>query len=369
MGQCSAAGPLQGSLSSGKNDTDSVKSCNIVTIIMASRRQKGPSTEELLDKLEKRFTEFQEENRKELEAIKSDYEVTIAQLRSDYEEEIRKLKEENEKSKSEYNEMFVKVKQDNTEQWNEVKKEIIEQLNGMKVDIETCNADTEENFKTANDEILHQMEEHRVNLNNIDTKVTASICDISQKIADETAEIIANQDIFREQTEEKLNQMSHICDDHYDEMNELIKSSDKRREEYFSDFKDELKGLNLKIEEVLDSVGITIQEKLKETNLTIQNKMELESQEAQSHRAEIEFDVSGLKDKIDSIDQGLAELNEKIHEFEQNKRNNLIFYGLNNEAKETPEMLLAKIQSIIRVTLGVRREIPIPKVVRVYNGE
>ena len=263
--------------------------------------------------MEKRFTEFQEENRKELEAIKSDYEVTIAQLRSDYEEEIRKLKEENEKSKSEYNEMFVKVKQDNTEQWNEVKKEIIEQLNGMKVDIETCNADTEENFKTANDEILHQMEEHRVNLNNIDTKVTASICDISQKIADETAEIIANQDIFREETEEKLNQMSHICDDHYDEMNELIKSSDKRREEYFSDFKDELKGLNLKIEEVLDSVGITIQEKLKETNLTIQNKMELESQEAQSHRAEIEFDVSGLKDKIDSIDQGLAELNEKIH--------------------------------------------------------
>ena len=35
------------------------------------------------------------------------------------------------------------------------------------------------------------MEELRVNLNNIDTKVTASICDISQKIADETAEIIA----------------------------------------------------------------------------------------------------------------------------------------------------------------------------------
>ena len=108
---------------------------------------------------------------------------------------------------------------------------------------------------------------------------------------------------------------------------------------------------------------------MKETNVTLQNKMALEAQEAQSHRAEIEFDVSGLKEKIESIDQGLAEVNEKLHEFEQNKRNNLIFYGLNNEIKETPEILLSKIQTIIRVTLGVRRDIPIPKVTRMYNGQ
>ena len=83
----------------------------------------------------------------------------------------------------------------------------------------------------------------------------------------------------------------------------------------------------------------------------------------------IEFDVSGLKEKIEAMDQGLCELNEKIHEFEQNKRNNLIFYGLNNDSKETPELLLSKVQSIVKVTLGIRREIPIPKVTRMYNGK
>ena len=42
--------------------------------------------------------------------------------------------------------------------------------------------------------------------------------------------------------------------------------SDRRREEYFAEFKEELEGLNSKIEEVLDNVGMTIQEKLKETS-------------------------------------------------------------------------------------------------------
>jgi len=143
---------------------------------------------------------------------------------------------------------------------------------------------------------------------------------------------------------------------------------DDRREEYFSDFKEELEGLNVKIEEVLDNVGITIQDKLKETNVTFQNKMAQEAQESQTHRAEVEFDISGLKEKMESLDQGLNEVNEKIHEFEQNKKNNLIFYGLNNELRETPDILMSKIQTIIKVTLGIRRDIAIQKVSRIYNG-
>ena len=72
---------------------------------------------------------------------------------------------------------------------------------------------------------------------------------------------------------------------------------------------------------------------------------------------------------MESLDQGLNEVNEKIHEFEQNKKNNLIFYGLNNELRETPDILMSKIQTIIKVTLGVRRDIAIQKVSRIYNGE
>ena len=197
--------------------------------------------------------------------------------------------------------------------------EIIAQLREMKVDLESYNSETEESIKASNEEIHLQIEEARINIKNLDDKLLTSISEISKRINEESTEIVANQDIFKDETETRLVETTQLCDDRYSETCHLLRASDLRREEFFSDFKEELRGLNLKIEEVLDSVGMTIQEKLKETNTTIQNKMELEAQEAQAQRAEIEFDVSGLKEKIESLDQGLNEVNEKLHEFEQNK--------------------------------------------------
>ena len=38
------------------------------------------------------------------------------------------------------------------------------------------------------------------------------------------------------------------------------------------------------------------------------------------------------------------DINEKMYEFEANKRNNLIFYGIQPEPRETPSMLLSKVK-------------------------
>ena len=336
---------------------------------MAGRRQKGPSTEELLERLEDRFNTFKEEHKKELEEIKNNYEVCMEQVKKDFDKEIKSLKSEAEVLRSEQRREVIAVKEEQEEQWGKMKGEIIDQLQGMKVDLESYNSETEESIKASNEEILLQIEEARINIKNLDDKLLTSLSEISKRINDESTEIVANHDIFKDETETRLVEMSQLSDERYGEMCDLMKAADDRRAADGSDFREELRGLNLKIEEVLDSVGITIQEKLKETNSDIQSKMDLEAQEAQSQRAEIEFDVSGLKEKIDSLDQGLAEVNEKLHEFEQNKRNNLIFYGLNNDVKETPELLMSKIQTIIKVSVGIRRDIPIPKVMRMYNGE
>ena len=336
---------------------------------MAGRRQKGPSTEELLERLEDRFNTFKEEHKKELEEMKNNYEVCMEQVKKDFDKEIKSLKSEAEVLRSEQRREVIAVKEEQEEQWGKMKGEIIDQLQGMKVDLESYNSETEESIKASNEEILLQIEEARINIKNLDDKLLTSLSEISKRINDESTEIVANHDIFKDETETRLVEMSQLSDERYGEMCDLMKAADDRRAADGSDFREELRGLNLKIEEVLDSVGITIQEKLKETNSDIQSKMDLEAQEAQSQRAEIEFDVSGLKEKIDSLDQGLAEVNEKLHEFEQNKRNNLIFYGLNNDVKETPELLMSKIQTIIKVSVGIRRDIPIPKVMRMYNGE
>ena len=36
-------------------------------------------------------------------------------------------------------------------------------------------------------------------------------------------------------------------------------------------------------------------------------------------------------------------MNEKLYEFETNKKNNLIFYGIPGEARETPPVLMNKV--------------------------
>lgn len=61
---------------------------------MAGRRQKGPSTEEMLERLEKRFNEFQEEHSRELADLRNGYDVSLEQCKKDCEEEIRKMREE-----------------------------------------------------------------------------------------------------------------------------------------------------------------------------------------------------------------------------------------------------------------------------------
>ena len=66
---------------------------------MAGRRQKGPSTEEMLERLEKRFNEFLEEHKRELADMRSGYEVSIEQCKAQCEEEMRKMREEQEESK------------------------------------------------------------------------------------------------------------------------------------------------------------------------------------------------------------------------------------------------------------------------------
>ena len=205
-------------------------------------------------------------------------------------------------------------------------------------------------------------------MKNLDDKLLNSINELTKRVNEESNEIIANSDILRDEVEQKFSDICQNSDKKHDELNIQLKTLDERREEYFAEFKEELESLNVKIEEVLDSVGITIQEKLKETNSAFQIKLSQEAQEAQTHRAEVDFDISGLKEKLESIDQGLNEVNEKLHEFEQNKRNNLIFYGLNNELRETPDILMSKIQTIIKVTLGIRRDIAVQKVSRIYNG-
>ena len=74
-----------------------------------------------------------------------------------------------------------------------------------------------------------------------------------------------------------------------------------------------------------------------------------------------------FKEDLETVMERVEEINEKMYDFEANKRNNLIFYGLPNESREVQSALQQKITQIIRTSMGIRRDIPVAKVMGVVR--
>ena len=73
-------------------------------------------------------------------------------------------------------------------------------------------------------------------------------------------------------------------------------------------------------------------------------------------------DMRQFKEDLETVMERVEEINEKMYDFEANKRNNLIFYGLPNETREVQTALQQKITQIMKTTMGIRRDIPVSKV-------
>jgi hypothetical protein len=57
-----------------------------------------------------------------------------------------------------------------------------------------------------------------------------------------------------------------------------------------------------------------------------------------------------------------------MYDFEINKKNNLIFYGIPQEERETGQKLTAKITELMKVKMSIHREISLSNVGRMYTG-
>ena len=51
----------------------------------------------------------------------------------------------------------------------------------------------------------------------------------------------------------------------------------------------------------------------------------------------METETARLKDRLETMNHMLDEMHEKMYEFEQNKKNNLIFHGILVDHPETPD--------------------------------
>lgn len=83
----------------------------------------------------------------------------------------------------------------------------------------------------------------------------------------------------------------------------------------------------------------------------------------------IELSIKGVKESFDAMTIQVEDCQEKMYDFEQNKKNNLIFYGIPGDVRETKDDLKHKISSLLKLRLNIRREISILRASRMLTGK
>ena len=83
----------------------------------------------------------------------------------------------------------------------------------------------------------------------------------------------------------------------------------------------------------------------------------------------MEESIKNLNENFESMTIQLEDVQEKMYDFEQNKKNNLIFYGVPGDNRESKDDLKHKISSLLKLRLNIRREIPILRSSRMLTGK
>ena len=100
-------------------------------------------------------------------------------------------------------------------------------------------------------------------------------------------------------------------------------------------------------------MGVSVHEKLEKTTSHLMNKIQITVKESgQDGMSEIEAQIVLVKELLEGLTGRVNDMNEKMYDFEQNKRNNLIFYGIGNDPDETSHSLALKMTGVIRSVIG-----------------
>ena len=108
-----------------------------------ARRAKGPTPEELIEKLQKDFEAFKEESKERTDELERQSEEQIELVKDEYEKKLAALKEEYEEAKKKHEYMVEELRAGQEKLWNELKEEIVTQLTSVRDDVASQGAENE----------------------------------------------------------------------------------------------------------------------------------------------------------------------------------------------------------------------------------
>ena len=255
-----------------------------------ARRQKGPTTEELLQKLDTRFTEYQAANDEAVEKFKDETKETIERLDNDSKDssnsinsQISTLQAEMQKDRDLFEEKHSKT-------FNETQESII-----------NLESKVNEKFDST--------------LENIDSKLESNKEDMGKNMA--------------EMKEQLCGTMTEIKDELQRDRGDI--------ENIYKVFQENQEANNAKfdhINQTLSNFNELMQSKMEENFHLLLSRMENDAKNTESIKDGQDVEMTALKEEVSAMIARVDDISEKMYEFEQNKKNNLLFYGIGRHVSD-----------------------------------
>ena len=290
---------------------------------------------EELDEISKKHELFIKELTDNLDRISVENKQSVESLLSN----LEAAKKENEIVLEKHNAAITELKEMQEQSITDLKMD----LDNAKKLSETFKSKTEEKeatFEEENIELRAKLDYHEIAIkalqntletvteknNDMHSEIRAthkkSIGDLRQEVFSQVMVVKEVSQGVQEEFNDKLENLTSILNDE--------SSSNKQKIE--------------EIREALDGVDMDIKAKMEETTSSLMSKIHSEVKQNGEGKYGIDLEISVVKDMLETLSNRVSTMNEKMYDFEANKRNNLIFYGIPNDPNESSESLVVKMQ-------------------------
>ena len=190
--------------------------------------------------------------------------------------------------------------------------------------------------------------------------------DLEKGVNDIQNDFDSKFDSLSNKIDEALTESINVLKNDYDnKIGEVKHAVEGLRAESFSHLGETEAKLDNLIREKIDHVNGDLLEKITQIYHSSVNREDA----IMNKMVALEDNIKGVNEKMESVTIQIDDIQEKMYDFEQNKRNNLIFYGVPGEDRENRDDLRIKIANLLRLHLNMRREIPISKASRMLTGK
>ena len=133
---------------------------------------------------------------------------------------------------------------------------------------------------------------------------------------------------FRDETRKSVEEVGFSLEKIRERDEELLELIEKQHEEHA-----------MTIQELVDEFSKKIEKKCADITLEVTAEFEKMSQKLSNETGS----TVGCEEQLAGVAEVVEDIQDKLIEFEERKRNNLIFYGVKGESRETPSELANKV--------------------------